>query len=365
MKRAIILASGLTALAVLMGNSVSAAPTPASCFRLQSGDESVIEQYYEHESNDSTNPACPTDVEIPSEIVPGVPIEEIAPGSFAGRSLTSVVIPSTIKTIGGSSFSVNRLTSLTIPSSVETIGLYAFAENRLEVITVEGNPTFDGGDVGFAIPGQGGVTGNNPNNPGSFFVDTTNITIPTVYAPNITPALTSRIFREIDLMGSDMNADGDTVDIVSGYVANPVRLTLRYLDERGNELRHDEVRYGDNRADLAIRATDLDVAYPGLTSAMFADMYYKLGDIVTQSPLYIAGYITPVAQHRTLVVGEGTVVFTYVARTGGTTGGEVQVPLAPDAGTGGLQEGVWMAGVVSVVLVGVAVQVRRWYIASF
>ena len=52
-----------------------------------------------------------------------------------GLGITSVVIPSTVKSIGASAFKNNRLTEVVIPSSVTSIGDNAFAENRGIIIT--------------------------------------------------------------------------------------------------------------------------------------------------------------------------------------------------------------------------------------
>ena len=53
-----------------------------------------------------------------------------------GLGITSVVIPSTVKSIGGSAFENNQLTEVTIPSSVTSIGSYAFHSNKLTSITL-------------------------------------------------------------------------------------------------------------------------------------------------------------------------------------------------------------------------------------
>ena len=101
-------------------------------------------------------------------------ITTIAPGIFAGRSLTSAYIGSgittigmvaftnnsisnltlknTLTTIGDQAFYVNRLTNLSIPSEVATIGVDAFSENLLTSVdfsnavglTTIGNNAFAG-----------------------------------------------------------------------------------------------------------------------------------------------------------------------------------------------------------------------------
>ena len=60
---------------------------------------------------------------------------------IGGLGITSVVIPSTVKSIGQSAFKNNKLTEVTIPSSVTSIGNYAFANNQLTSVTIGNNVT--------------------------------------------------------------------------------------------------------------------------------------------------------------------------------------------------------------------------------
>ena len=50
--------------------------------------------------------------------------------AIKGLGITSVVIPSTVKSIGGFAFAYNQLTEVTIPNSVTSIGNFAFAGNK-------------------------------------------------------------------------------------------------------------------------------------------------------------------------------------------------------------------------------------------
>ena len=58
-----------------------------------------------------------------------------------GLGITSVVIPSTVKSIGESAFENNQLTEVTIPSSVTSIGSYAFSGNKLTKLTIPSSVT--------------------------------------------------------------------------------------------------------------------------------------------------------------------------------------------------------------------------------
>ena len=87
-----------------------------------------------------------TDVVIPSQIN-GKTVVAIGDGAFTdkntyeGLGITSVVIPSTVTSIGENSFQGNNLTNITIPSSVTSIGVQAFFRNQITSITFSGTET--------------------------------------------------------------------------------------------------------------------------------------------------------------------------------------------------------------------------------
>ena len=64
----------------------------------------------------------------------------LARPDILGLGITSVIIPSTVKSIGGSAFFDNKLTEVTIPSSVTSIGRVAFAYNQLTKIIFPSTP---------------------------------------------------------------------------------------------------------------------------------------------------------------------------------------------------------------------------------
>lgn len=68
------------------------------------------------------------DVVIPSELG-GYPVAEIGTSAFYSKSITSVVIPDTVRDIGNKAFQFcDDMESVTFGNSVETIGDYAFYE---------------------------------------------------------------------------------------------------------------------------------------------------------------------------------------------------------------------------------------------
>lgn len=65
--------------------------------------------------------------------VDGYPVEAIAEGAYAGVSLESVTeIPESIKTIGAGAFGESYITTLIIHSSLESIGKDAFAKSEID-----------------------------------------------------------------------------------------------------------------------------------------------------------------------------------------------------------------------------------------
>lgn len=106
--------------------------TPASCFAFSGG---IITNYYNNQSNSSSNPACPREVIIPSTIG-GSAVTSIGSSAFSGKNLDSVYIPDSVTTIGGYAFQSNVLSSVVIPHSVTSLGGYAFRYNRLTSVSI-------------------------------------------------------------------------------------------------------------------------------------------------------------------------------------------------------------------------------------
>jgi hypothetical protein len=60
---------------------------------------------------------------------------------FSSGKLASIVIPSTVETIGEFVFSENQLTGIVIPSGVTSIGKYAFFKNQLTSVVIPSTVT--------------------------------------------------------------------------------------------------------------------------------------------------------------------------------------------------------------------------------
>jgi len=92
------------------------------------------------------------DIIIPA-VIDGVSIKSIKFDLFAGKNLTSVVIPEGVESIGQKAFSGNKLTQVAFPKSLKKIGVGAFWDNELSEITITenikeiGNYAFRGNDL--------------------------------------------------------------------------------------------------------------------------------------------------------------------------------------------------------------------------
>ena len=107
------------------------ASTSAGCFdtNYDTGLDAVfINGYYDNENNNTSSPACPRAVVIPSNIG-GHPVKYVESIAFENKNLTAVTFPNTLISIGSNSFALNHLTSVVIPDSVTSLGMGAFAQN--------------------------------------------------------------------------------------------------------------------------------------------------------------------------------------------------------------------------------------------
>jgi len=126
----------MAALYVMPAHTTYATATPEACFAFDSSS-GTITKYYNNEGNNSSNPVCSRDVEIPASIG-GVSVTNI--GNFYNDQLTSVTIPNSVTSIESYAFGSNRLTSVVIPDSVTDIGNGAFSYNQLTSVIVQGDP---------------------------------------------------------------------------------------------------------------------------------------------------------------------------------------------------------------------------------
>lgn len=109
----------------------------------------VIDYFNSEDRNDLVNAHIikinkdedyPRNLTIPEKIN-GVNVVAIGSDALKNKGLTSVVLPSTLKTIEAYAFAYNDLKTVKIPKGVTTIGAGAFAETNLQKVTIPNTVT--------------------------------------------------------------------------------------------------------------------------------------------------------------------------------------------------------------------------------
>ncbi len=234
-------------LSVLSGVKAHAATPPDICFNFNSGT-GTIEDYYDYEDNDSLNPACTRDVDIPATIS-GTPVTIVGEDAFRDKTLTSVTIPNSATVIGKYAFNSNLITSVVIPNSVTIIEVDAFSQNLLTSLTL-GNSVSTIEDAAFA--GNQLTIVNIPNSVSTIepvaFVGNSSLDSYTTQAmftsgdpaqvqqvydsirlvrlftadPSNPNNLQDSILTEAGFVGMDLNGNGNQDDVMGGHLINPV-----------------------------------------------------------------------------------------------------------------------------------------------
>ena len=100
------------------------------CFKFGATNTGKINDYYDNEDDNTSNPACPRDVVIPQWVT------SISANAFYNNFLTSVNIPEGVTSIGSSAFRINSLTSVNIPEGVTSIEEATFSSNSLTSVEI-------------------------------------------------------------------------------------------------------------------------------------------------------------------------------------------------------------------------------------
>ena len=241
---------------------VQAATPPDSCFNFDSVT-GTINDYYDNEANNSSNPACPKDVDIASAIG-GSPVTSIGNSAFYNNQLTAITIPNSVTSIGSAVFAGNRLSSVSIPSSVTNIGFGAFA-----------------GQSPFGGTWEDELSSGDPLRAQAFLDQVWYARLYTA-DPSNPSGLLDELVTEAEL-GADVNDDGDMDDSVGGHLINPAQVTLSYQDGANNQLQPDTVYTGNGLSDY------LGASNPTNDFSL----YYRLGSNQNFTPPAIAGFVAP------------------------------------------------------------------------
>ena len=256
-----------------------------------------------------------TSVAIPSSVT------SIGSEAFFGNQLTSVTIPNSVTSIGEMAFGSNKLSALTIPNSVTTIGEIAFHGNQITEVTIPDSVTSLSPDAFFFQTKPGGTSyvyfGVNYGNPqiGQDYLNS--IVYTSIYAsPSQVTALSlaDSAMTEADIMGEDINADGDQTDIISGQLINPARVTATYKDTGGNTIAPSTTATGTGLSTyLAVDNPTNDLG-----------LYYKAGNSFTVPPApSITGYTiqTTPSNIANLSAGNNQINYVYTANSNNNGGG--------------------------------------------
>jgi len=131
-------------------------PAPESCFEIE--DEG-IKKYYKYENNDSTQPACPTNIIIPS-IIKGENILYIGTYSFYDDdiNISNVVFPDSVIIICDNSFPSIGLQNLLLGKNLERIDENAFVANpNVKSISIPNSVTTIGASAFNFAYNSGGI----------------------------------------------------------------------------------------------------------------------------------------------------------------------------------------------------------------
>lgn len=363
-KRSIATGATLAVVAIFSASFVFLQPAaavtpPDSCFAFNSGTGSITD-YYDYEANNSANPACPRNVDIPSTIG-GVAVTTIGMMAFYDNQLTAVTIPNSVLSLGALAFASNQLssvvipdsvtlinsgafllnplnsvvigssvssinssafygcnlTSVTIPSSVNMIGSIAFSHNSLSSVIMHANPEIMPVDV-FEFNGLDKSTiPPDIENEAAYYEQHAQLV--RMYSDNA-----DFIASHHDTVTTTIEATGDGVYVVritSGYLINPASVTFDYTAD-GVNIAAAQTFVGPSVDSYAIsNIPTLAPADPfNITTeewvpvdAFLANSYFRIGQNVEFSAPAIAGYqaLSPITQSLTLASQTNNGVFAY------------------------------------------------------
>lgn len=372
MKWVVLLVGSLIATIVATSQPAGAVVPPDSCFNFSwsaAQNRGYINGFYAHEGNNSANPACPTDVDIP-ETIGGNPVTnvqgwnldvrsnnpsilrvtsmtfpddrgiELQNGVFYGATdlksvvlpndltvlentmfqytpnLESVVMPEGLTNIGNNAFNNSNIRSITIPASVHTIEFSAFQLSRLEsmVFAPGSNLTNINGWYQFqcanletiSLPATVSTLDTS-----SFHKQGGNCPW-NDYTPTTPDEIYyTRVYTENPNLQSNKNSIAN-----GGFLINPAMINVNYRDSEGNTLAPSftsagKLADGTNIPDyLAVNGPQDDIW--GATPVL--DAYYKLGSTQQVTAPQIAGYRLEGQPTRSVTLDEPekTVNFVYV-----------------------------------------------------
>lgn len=107
---------------------------PESCFAFTAANNEIT-RYYTHESNNVSNPECPTILTIP-ETIGGVTVQEIDSTGFSNTAVTMVALNDSMLRVQGSGFDGSELKYLYVPDGVTTFQAAGVRNSALETLYI-------------------------------------------------------------------------------------------------------------------------------------------------------------------------------------------------------------------------------------
>ena len=305
----LVVSSLFPSMVMVLANTKTAfaATPPDSCFNFNSGINTITD-YYNNENNDTNQPACPRDVDIPATIG-GIAVTAIGANAFGEKQLLSVTIPNSVTSIGGSAFNANMLETVTLSSNLSglTSGTI-FTNNKIQEMQIPDSITLIDTYDFFA---------QSPVGAGSYYAFMNNdysalnqYMATSWYARLFTspgnPNNLTDTYAVESVFGIDMNSDGDMNDSIGGHLINPAHITATYKDEHGNAISPSQTFTGVGLNTYLIKDNvDNDLG-----------LYYKAGGSYTvPTTPTIAGYeiVTTPSNIASLTAGNNQVDYVYKA----------------------------------------------------
>lgn len=95
-------------------------------------------------SGQSSNAKDKLDIDIPESIIhngDAYKVTSIADRAFYNKGITSITLPSTIKSIGSAAFGYNKIQTLNLPDGLSTISDSAFLGNQITILDIPNSVT--------------------------------------------------------------------------------------------------------------------------------------------------------------------------------------------------------------------------------
>lgn len=284
----------------------SADPNTDACFVFNESSNTITGfQSLDLETVKSGGGICMNQKLVIPQTINGVAVKHIGDYALCSTervSFNALTLPEGLETIGAGAFCSNLLTSVLLPSTLQVLDKTAFVAQS---------------------PRGGSSWGDVPADVQAVY-DSLWYTRLYTADPLNPQGFNDGIMSESWWLGNDANANGTQRDSLGGQIINPALVTVRYLDDHGNQLQPQETRagirndgsvFGDyfTKSSAILAPIDPDNPTPEETADLAAGFaqYFRIGQTHSFTAPVIAGYDTPTPQTITLASGQTVVTFVY------------------------------------------------------